>query len=135
MKKIYKSYTDKKLCGVCGGIAQVLGVDSTIVRLVWVLSTIVFGINILLYIICAFVLEDSDVEIVDIPTKKLYKSNKDKKILGICGGIAEYFVIESNIVRIAFLMLSFFGMYGVLAYLICACIIPDAPTNYYGKID
>ena len=35
MKKLYKSDVDRKLCGVCGGIAEYLGIDSTIVRLIW----------------------------------------------------------------------------------------------------
>ena len=38
-KKLYKSTTDKKLCGVCGGIAKYLNIDSTIVRLLWALIT------------------------------------------------------------------------------------------------
>ena len=37
MKKLYKSATDKKLCGVCGGIAEYFGIDSTIVRLIMVI--------------------------------------------------------------------------------------------------
>ena len=37
-KKLYKSNTDKKICGVCGGIAEYLGIDSTEVRLIWILA-------------------------------------------------------------------------------------------------
>lgn len=43
MKKLYLSETDKKLCGVCGGIAEYFGIDSTLVRLVWVLISIPTG--------------------------------------------------------------------------------------------
>lgn len=58
MKKLYKSDVDRKLCGVCGGIAEYLGIDSTIVRLLWVLFIIVFGTGILVYIIAALVMPD-----------------------------------------------------------------------------
>lgn len=40
MKKLYLSETDKKIAGVCGGIAEYFGVDSTLVRLIWVLASI-----------------------------------------------------------------------------------------------
>ena len=55
-KKLYKSNTDKKLCGVCGGIAEYFEVDSTIIRLIWVLFTLFVGCGILAYIIAALVM-------------------------------------------------------------------------------
>ena len=58
MKKLYKSNVDRKLCGVCGGIAEYLGIDSTIVRLIWVVLVVFFGTGILAYIISALVIPD-----------------------------------------------------------------------------
>ena len=55
MKKLYKSDVDRKLCGVCGGISEYLGIDSTIVRLIWVVLVVFFGTGILAYIIAALV--------------------------------------------------------------------------------
>lgn len=55
-KKLYKSNTDKKLCGVCGGIAEYFEVDSTIIRLIWVLFTLFVGCGILAYIVAALVM-------------------------------------------------------------------------------
>ena len=55
-KKLYKSITDKKLCGVCGGIAEYFDIDSTIVRLILVLFTLCGGAGILAYIIAALVM-------------------------------------------------------------------------------
>lgn len=57
--------------------------------------------------------------------KKLYKSDSDKKISGVCGGIAEYFNMDSTIVRLIWVALSFAYGAGILAYLICALVIPD----------
>lgn len=44
VKKLYLSQTDKKIAGVCGGIAEYLAIDSTLVRLGWVAMTILTGI-------------------------------------------------------------------------------------------
>lgn len=57
--------------------------------------------------------------------KKLRRSTKDKKILGVCGGFAEYFDIDVTIVRIIFLILLLGAGSGLLAYLICALIMPE----------
>ncbi len=50
-KKLYRSGKDKILAGVCGGIAEYLDTDSTLVRLVWVLLSLGGGLGLLLYII------------------------------------------------------------------------------------
>lgn len=61
--------------------------------------------------------------------KKLFLSNTDKKIFGVCGGLAEYFNIDSTLIRLAWVFLCiptvFFG--GVIAYFIAAMIIPKQP--------
>lgn len=49
-KKLYLSDTDKKLVGVCGGIAEYLEIDSTLVRLIWVILTVFAGLSILFYL-------------------------------------------------------------------------------------
>lgn len=53
-----------------------------------------------------------------ISMKKLYLSQTDKKIAGVCGGLAQYFDIDSTVIRIIFLFAFFFGGCGLLAYLI-----------------
>ena len=59
--------------------------------------------------------------------KKLYLSQTDKKIAGVCGGLAEYFGVDSTIVRIIFLFMLFFAGGGLLAYLIVWIAAPKAP--------
>lgn len=58
--------------------------------------------------------------------KKLYLSDYDRKISGVCGGIAEYFEIDSTLVRLAWVLLSIFsaGFPGLIAYIISAAVIP-----------
>ena len=56
--RIHKSSRDKKISGVCGGIAEWLGVDPTIIRIAWAVLACGWGTGILLYFICAFVLPE-----------------------------------------------------------------------------
>ncbi len=56
--------------------------------------------------------------------KKLYRSNKDKKICGVCGGIAEYFDIDSTLVRLGCIIACCCSI-GILAYFIAAIIMPS----------
>lgn len=57
-------------------------------------------------------------------TKKLYQSDTDRKIFGVCGGIAEYFEIDSTIVRIAWILFIFLLGTGFLAYFVAALVMP-----------
>ena len=65
--------------------------------------------------------------------KRLYKSNKDKKVDGVCGGIAEYFDVDSTLIRLAWVLFCFFGGSGLLAYFIAAIIIPRQPDYIDGQ--
>ena len=56
--------------------------------------------------------------------KKLYRSEKDKMICGVCAGMAEYFNIDSTLVRLAWVLFCFAGGAGLLAYIVAAIIIP-----------
>ena len=62
--------------------------------------------------------------------KKLYKSQSDKKICGVCGGVAEYFRIDSTLVRLLVVLFTLFGGSGVLLYIIAAIIMPSQPDYY-----
>ena len=62
--------------------------------------------------------------------KRLYKSTANKKIAGVCGGIAEYFDIDPSLVRIGWVLLCFAVGTGILAYIVAAVILPtDTEVN------
>ena len=56
---MYKSATDKKLDGVCAGIAEYFNIDPTVIRLLWVLATLFVGAGVLAYIVAAIVMPRS----------------------------------------------------------------------------
>lgn len=57
MKKLHKSKTDKKIAGVCGGIAETYDIDPTLVRIIFLATTLLsFGVGFWLYVICWIVM-------------------------------------------------------------------------------
>jgi len=56
--------------------------------------------------------------------KRLFKSRTNKVIAGVCGGLAEYFDVDSVIMRVLFVLLAFFGGSGFVLYIACAIIMP-----------
>jgi len=68
--------------------------------------------------------------------KRLYKSNTNKVISGVCGGISEYFNIDPTLVRLGMVFFSLWGGSGIVAYIIAALIMPSPPNYpYNGDMD
>ena len=61
--------------------------------------------------------------------KKLYRSAQNKKLAGVCGGIAEYFNIDPTVVRLVWILVSLFVGFGLLAYIIALIVMPQAPAD------
>ena len=59
--------------------------------------------------------------------KKLYKSNVNRMVNGVCGGIAEYFDVDPTLIRLAWVVFCAMGGSGLIAYIIAAIIIPRNP--------
>lgn len=62
--------------------------------------------------------------------KRLYRSNDEKILAGVCGGIAEYFHIDPTVVRLLWIVLGMMGGGGIFAYIIAAIIIPKEPQKH-----
>lgn len=63
--------------------------------------------------------------------KRLFRSNKNKIIAGVAGGLGEYFDVDPVIIRIIFVVTGLMGGSGLLAYIICWIIIPQEPVEIY----
>ena len=68
---------------------------------------------------------------VKIMNKRLYRSSTDKKICGVCAGIAEYFNLDPTIIRLIYACISVFSAAfpGVILYVILAFVIPENPVS------
>lgn len=65
----------------------------------------------------------------EFESKKLFRSANDRLIAGIAGGLGNYFDIDSNVIRLIFIFLTFFGGSGIILYLILWLIIPAENTT------
>jgi phage shock protein C len=126
---------DGRIAGVCAGIAAYLNADVTIVRLAWVILSVIPGgiIGGVIAYVAAWLLmpEGSTSERPLYVGKRLFRSSSDRKIAGVCGGLADYFDVDSTLVRLVVVILAIYPgaiVLGISAYLIAWLIIPDAPT-------
>ena len=61
-------------------------------------------------------------------TKRLYRSKTDRFIGGVAGGMAQYFNLDSSIMRLIFVAFALFGGPGILVYIIMWIIVPEEPA-------
>ena len=67
--------------------------------------------------------------------KKLYRSESNEKIAGVCAGLAEYFDVDVTLVRIAFVALSLIGGPGIMLYIILWLVLPEESDTFKSKND
>lgn len=132
-KKLYKS-PEKKIAGVCAGIADYFNIDPTLVRIIAVaLFTYSASLAGVAYLVLVLAIEnppENYYQIVQNTSKRLTKSY-DKKISGVCGGIAQALNIDATIVRIAWGLITAFTAFipGTVIYIVAACIMPASPIQ------
>jgi len=135
MKKLYRSRKNKVLLGVCGGIGDYFRLDPFFIRLMVIfLAIVTVGLPaIIIYFVCVIIIPKEPKGYHAKPYKKLYRSTKNYKIAGICGGIAEIFNWDPTWVRIiymVFMILS--GVFPLfIVYLISWALIPKGPSGNY----
>lgn len=104
------------LSGVCKGIADAIGVETWIIRVIWLVSILWFGTGGLLYLILA----------VCLPRVDKLDQALDRKLLGVCARIASRYRLEVGLVRVAFVLflLVTFGA-AILVYGLCYFMVPE----------
>ena len=60
-------------------------------------------------------------------TRKLYRSKTDRKVAGVCGGLAQYFNIDPTLIRVLFVVLAILGGSGLVLYVALWIIVPTEP--------
>jgi phage shock protein C len=130
--------------GVCAGIADWLDIPAALVRVVFIICVLSWPTLILAYF-CLYFCLDKDITPEKMRNyfknaktadhfrqldyhKPIYKNSRNKRIAGVCSGIADYFEIAPFIVRaITIGSLFIFGPYTVLAYIICMIVFDADP--------
>ena len=123
-----------KIAGVCAGLAEYFDLDVALVRATWVVLSIWPGAIVLGVVayIAAWILmpraEDTAAVAASRPT--LVRSRTDRRIAGVCGGLADYFAVDPTIVRLTWVIVSIVAgaiVFGIVAYAIAWFIIPPGP--------
>ena len=133
-RRLTRRPSEGKLGGVCAGIARYLDTDPTIVRLAWVILSVVPGFvigGLIAYAAAWALLPVDSSEVPTVTARRLQRSTIDRKIAGVCGGLAEYFGVDSTLLRIAAVVLAIYPgaiICGVLVYLIAWFVLPAAPA-------
>ncbi len=70
-----------------------------------------------------------------IVKKRLYRSREERRIAGVCGGIADYLAVDPTLVRIFWALLALAGGPGVLLYLLMAVVVPEEPEFIQGTAE
>jgi len=134
-KRLYRDEKRKILGGVLSGIAHYFSIDSLWTRLIFIV--LFFGVwffpswpvllaiaYVILWIVVPGTYELEDQKKV----KKMFRNPDDKVFGGVSSGIAAYFGIDVIIVRLIFVVLTFFGGTGLILYIILWIILPEART-------
>lgn len=100
--KLYKSNRDKMILGVCGGLGQYLGIDPSIIRILWVIAAFIYGSGIFLYFIVGIILPEEDTIEGGIPYKAQQETSTEQQdhsktigILLVCLGA--FFILRKFI--------------------------------------
>ncbi len=130
-RKLYKSSVDKKIFGVCGGIADYFNIDTSIVRIFAVVGLFTVTLGLWIYLGMALFLKYNP-DVVDEMTyyagrRKLYRSRKRGVIFGVCAGLSEYFGVDIKVLRLIVVLTSFCGL-GILFYILSGILIPPSPN-------
>jgi phage shock protein PspC (stress-responsive transcriptional regulator) len=134
-RRLVRRPAEGKVGGVCAGLADYFNTDVALVRAAWVVLSIWPGavvLGVVAYLAAWLIMPRA--EAADgasaAPQPRLLRSRTDRRIAGVCGGLAEYFDLDPTIVRVTWVILSIVAgavVFGVVAYLIAWLIIPPAP--------
>lgn len=110
-KRLYRNENSKVIGGVCSGLANYLGIDAVVVRVIFIL---LIGALFIPYLVLWVAVPSSASVVIGSARKKLFRDTDDKIIGGVCSGIANYFGVNVWVPRILFLLpfLSFVSRWG-----------------------
>jgi phage shock protein PspC (stress-responsive transcriptional regulator) len=119
---------------VCAGIAEYLDADVTLVRLLWIVLSIVPGAfvgGVIAYLVAWIIMPDATDPVSDPGVRRLTRSTTERKIAGVCGGLAEYFHLDPTVVRVVWAILAVVPggiVLGILSYVVAWFIMPSQPS-------
>jgi phage shock protein PspC (stress-responsive transcriptional regulator) len=132
-RRLERIPAEGKIAGVCAGIAAYLDTDVALVRALWVVLSVAPGAiigGILAYAAAWLLMPVSLAPAAATPKKRVVRPQADKKIAGVCAGLAKYFELDVTAVRLLWVVLTIYPgaiILGVIAYAVAWFIIPAEP--------
>jgi len=133
-RRLVRRPAEGKLGGVCAGLAEYFDADVALVRAAWVVLSIWPGaivLGVIAYVAAWILMPRAETPPATTSHPRLVRSQTDRRIAGVCGGLADYFDVDPTIVRLAWVVLSIVAgavVFGVIAYAVAWFIIPPAPV-------
>jgi len=133
-RRLVRVGSQGRLAGVCAGLAVYLDADVAAVRLAWVVFSIVPGCLVggaLAYLAAWIIMPEGDATAAAVRST-LTRSRTDRRLGGVCGGLAEYLAIDSTVIRVAWAVLTIVPgaiVLGVVTYVVAWFIIPERAPN------
>ena len=132
--------------GVCAGLADYFNISRLLVRIITIIAALTWWPTVVVYIILYFCLSDKKPTLSEIGEnisqsklgrhfkqvnyrKRIYKNRHNKKIAGVCSGIADYLEINPFIVRLLALLSLFFGPFAIIAYIVAYVVMDTNPDD------
>ena len=129
-RRLERSGSDRQIAGVCGGLGVYLGLDSALVRILWIILSIVPGailFGLIAYLAAWLLIPEATTDVAAATQRRLTRSRTDVKLAGVCGGLAEYFKVDSTPIRLLWVVLTIFPgaiICGVIAYVVAWLVTP-----------
>jgi phage shock protein C len=130
VRRLMRRPDDGKIGGVCAGMAVYFDVDVVLVRTTWIALAIWPGAIVLGVVayLAAWVLMPRATSPATLSNRpRLLRSETNRSIAGVCGGLADYFKLDPTLVRVAWIVLAVVPglvVFGVITYLIAWFVIP-----------
>ena len=138
-RRLYRQPASGRIAGVCAGLAEYLDADVTLVRLAWVVLSIVPGGlvgGVVAYLAAWLIVPSAHAPAAaDAAPRRLTRSATQRKVAGVCGGLAEYFHADPTVVRLLWVVLTIVPgaiVLGVLAYVVAWFIMPINQASQVG---
>ena len=136
-RRLVRRPAEGKIGGVCAGLAEYFDTDVALVRAAWVVLSIWPGavvLGVIAYLAAWALVPKAETGGASsaAPRPRLERSRADRRIAGVCGGLADYFEVDPTIVRVTWVILSIVAgavIFGVVAYVIAWFIIPPPPVQ------
>lgn len=129
MKKLHRARYDKKIAGVCGGLGNYFSIDPVFIRLLalsLLFLTAVLPV-LIIYFVAALTLPVEPPNTPAFEFKRFYRSKNDRFLAGICGGLTDFFKIDSSVIRLITVVLTCLTGFVplLIVYLAGWAIIPE----------